>query len=77
MKLIEIFEDIPDFRRKTQVKHYLHSILVMSLCAVISGADDFEEIAEYGAEKEDFCANLSRCPMASLPTTLSAVYFKT
>jgi predicted transposase YbfD/YdcC len=54
MKLIEIFEDIPDFRRKTQVKHYLHSILVISLCAVISGADDFEEIAEYGAEKEDF-----------------------
>ena len=53
MKLVEIFEDIPDFRRKNQVKHYLSSILVLAFCAVLSGADDFEEIAEYGTEKED------------------------
>ncbi len=54
MKLVEIFEDIPDFRRKTQAAHCLSSILVVALCAVLSGADDFEEIAEYGAEKENF-----------------------
>ncbi len=28
--------------------------MVISLCAVLSGADDFEEIAEYGIEKESF-----------------------
>lgn len=27
---------------------------MISLCSVISGADDFEEIAEYGRQKEDF-----------------------
>ncbi len=54
MKLVEIFEDIPDFRRKSQVSHYLSSILVTAFCAVLSLADDFEEMAEYGVEKEDF-----------------------
>lgn len=54
MKIIEIFEEIPDFRRESQVKHLLSSILVISLCGMLSGADDFEELAEYGNENEDF-----------------------
>lgn len=54
MKIVEIFESIPDFRRESQVTHYLSSILVIALCGVLSGADDFEEIAEYGTENKDF-----------------------
>lgn len=54
MKIVEIFEEIPDFRRESQVVHLLSSILVIALCGVLSGADDFEEIAEYGEENKDF-----------------------
>ena len=52
MKIVEIFETIPDFRTKCYVSYKLSEILIISLCAVLSGADDFEEIAEYGKEKE-------------------------
>jgi len=62
MKIIEIFEKIPDFRRKNQVTHYLSSILVIALCSVLSGADDFEEMAEYGMEHEDFLKDMIALP---------------
>ena len=54
MKTVEIFEEITDFRREAQVSHFLSSILVFALYGVLSGADDFEEIAEYGKENENF-----------------------
>lgn len=54
MKIVEIFEKIPDFRTKSLVRYRLSELLVISLCAVLSGADDFEEISSYGKEKEDF-----------------------
>lgn len=54
MKLAEIFETVPDFRVSGKIEHKLSDILVISLCAVLSGADDFEEIEAYGQEKEAF-----------------------
>ena len=54
MKLVEIFESVPDFRTSCYVSHKLSEILVISLCAVLSGADDFEEIREYCVQKYDF-----------------------
>ena len=54
MKLVEIFETVPDFRNEKNITYKLSEILVISLCAVLSGADDCEEIAEYGREKESF-----------------------
>lgn len=54
MKIVEIFESIPDFRNEKYINYKLSEILVLSLCAVLSGADDCEEIAEYGQEKEKF-----------------------
>lgn len=62
MKIIEIFEKVPDFRRESQVTHYLSSILVVALFGVLSGADDFEEIAEYGTENEDFLRDFVPLP---------------
>lgn len=67
MKIVEIFESVPDFRREGQVTHMLSSILVISLCAVLSGADDFEEIAEYGEEHEDFLRRFI-CLAGGLPS---------
>lgn len=54
MKLVEIFETIPDFRNEKYISYKLSEILIISLCAVLSGADDCEEISEYGREKEKF-----------------------
>ena len=54
MKLVKIFETISDCRTTTLVTYPLTEILIISLCAVLSGAEDFEEIAEYGCQKRDF-----------------------
>lgn len=54
MKIVEIFKEIPDFRNEGYISYNLSEILVVALCAVLSGAEDFEEIATYGFEKEEF-----------------------
>ena len=48
------FADVPDFRLNRRKRHLLLDILVISLLAVICGADDCEEIALYGRQKEPF-----------------------
>jgi predicted transposase YbfD/YdcC len=62
MKLQEIFEGVPDFRVAGRTDHYLSEILVISLCAVLSGAEDFEDIAEYGRQKKDFLFQFLELP---------------
>lgn len=54
MDLKTIFSEVPDFRIAKKVKHYLNELLILSLCAVLSGAEDCEEIEEYGKQKEEF-----------------------
>lgn len=54
MKIVQIFESVPDFRTEKYTHHLLSDILITALCGILSGADDFEEIAEYGREKETF-----------------------
>lgn len=48
------FAEMPDFRVNRRKKHHLVDILVIALCALVSGAADFEEIAAYGRRKEAF-----------------------
>lgn len=48
------FADVPDFRLNRRKRHLLLDILVITLLAVICGADDCEEIALYGRQKELF-----------------------
>ena len=62
MKIVEIFESIADFRNEKYVSYDLGEVLVIALCAVISGADDCEEIAEYGVEKESFLKQFLSLP---------------
>jgi predicted transposase YbfD/YdcC len=50
----KFFGSVPDFRINRRKKHNLVDILVVALCAVVSGADDFEEIESYGRRKESF-----------------------
>jgi predicted transposase YbfD/YdcC len=47
------FADLPDPRRETQNKlHKLHDILMIVLCAVLSGVEDWVGMADFAAEKE-------------------------
>jgi predicted transposase YbfD/YdcC len=62
MKLAEIFNKVPDFRVSGKIEHKLSDILIISLCAVLSGADDFEEIEAYGQEKEAFLRDFLELP---------------
>src|SRR3954452_8958174 len=55
MPLTAVFDDLPDPRRDTRNKlHRLTDILTIATCAVISGAESWEAIAEYGRTKADF-----------------------
>ena len=46
--LLECFEDIPDPRIQRSQLHPLPSILGLSLCAILSGADSFSGIEDFG-----------------------------
>ncbi|MEL6700038.1 MAG: ISAs1 family transposase, partial [Bacteroidota bacterium] len=54
MELTEIFEDMPDCRVLGRISHKLSELLIISLCAVLGGVEDYEEIAEYGRQKKEF-----------------------
>ena len=56
---LEHFQALEDPRQLTKVIYPLHEVLLLSLCAVISGAETFIDIADYGKEKEAFLKQLS------------------
>jgi predicted transposase YbfD/YdcC len=55
LPIATVFADLPDPRSDTANKrHALTDILTIATCAVISGAESWEQIAEYGRRKEAF-----------------------
>lgn len=56
------FAGVEDFRLDRRKKHQLIDILVIALCAIVSGADDFEEIEAYGKRKESFLKGFLALP---------------
>ena len=49
------FADLPDPRRETRNKlHKLQDILMIVLCAVLSGVEDWVGMADFAEEKEDW-----------------------
>ena len=55
LPIATVFADLPDPRRDTPNKlHRLADILTIATCAVIAGADGWEQVAEYGRSKEAF-----------------------
>ncbi|AWM36011.1 Transposase DDE domain protein [Gemmata obscuriglobus] len=55
LPLTSVFADLPDPRTETANKiHTLTDILTIATCAVIAGAEGWEDIAEYGRSKEAF-----------------------
>lgn len=63
LPLIAVFADIPDPRIETANKrHQLIDILVIATCAVIAGADDWQDIEAYGRSKHDFFRRFLELP---------------
>lgn len=54
--LFERVEEIKDPRVERTKLHSLKDILVMAVCATICGADNWEEIAEFGESKREWLA---------------------
>ncbi|EBX6689629.1 ISAs1 family transposase, partial [Salmonella enterica subsp. salamae serovar Sofia] len=53
-KLMEHISIIPDYRQPWKVEHKLSDILLLTICAVISGAEGWEDIEDFGNAHFDF-----------------------
>jgi hypothetical protein len=63
LPLTTVLADLPDPRRDTKNKiHPLTDILVIATCAVIAGAEGWEQIAAYGHSKEAFFRRFLKLP---------------
>ena len=47
----QVFADLPDVRKNRGLNHSLVTLIVIALCAVMSGADTFPEIQAFGETK--------------------------
>ncbi|STH73732.1 transposase IS4 family protein [Escherichia coli] len=53
-KLMEHISIIPDYKQAWKVEHKLSDILLLTICAVISGAEGWEDIEDFGETHLDF-----------------------
>jgi hypothetical protein len=63
MEWEQYFEQVSDFRIERSKRHKLSDILMLSLCAVLPGAEDYEEIARHGRQKEAFLRQFLALPI--------------
>src|SRR5438046_504081 len=56
--LVDAFADLPDPRVDRCKKHRLSDILVIAICAVVCGADSFEQIERFGEAKQEWLDGL-------------------
>ena len=51
---LEHFQDLPDSRQAGKITYPLNEVLLLSLMAVLAGAEGFTDIARFGVKKLDF-----------------------
>jgi predicted transposase YbfD/YdcC len=51
---LDYFEDLPDHRMVNKCKHSVSEILLLTICAFLSGADSWDDIEAYGFQKIDY-----------------------
>ena len=61
-RLVEEFSTLTDPRCGGKVEHRLIDILVIAVCAVISGAESWEDMALYGRSKQDWLGTFLALP---------------
>ena len=52
--LFESLSEIRDLRVERTKLHALTDILLIAVCAMISGAEDWEDLAEFGLAKQEW-----------------------
>lgn len=60
LRVMEVFVGIRDPRQAKKVEHDLVELLVIAVCGVLAGADDFVEIEEWAKEKRAWFAQYLR-----------------
>ena len=60
--ILEHFAALPDPRREHGKVHMLDEIVFMSICAVLCGADSWQEIADYSQSKFDWLKTFLTLP---------------
>jgi predicted transposase YbfD/YdcC len=60
LNVLDVFVGIRDPRQAKKVEHDLVELLVIAVCGVLAGADDFVEIEEWANEKRDWFAQYLR-----------------
>jgi len=61
-ELLVVFADLPDPREPRGVRHRLDEMLFIAMCAVVCGADDCADIAEFGRSKESWFKSFLELP---------------
>ena len=51
-QISEIFSTITDYRVKNRCLHKLSDVLFIALCTLLSNGEDFEDMVEFGEERE-------------------------
>ena len=67
--LIEWFSDLPDARVEGRADHDLLDIVVLALCAVMSGAAGWDDIDDWGVSEKRGCGATWHCATAFPVTT--------
>jgi predicted transposase YbfD/YdcC len=62
VSIARYFADLPDPRIDRTKKHPLGDILVIALCAVLAGADSWEEVQAFGEAKADWLKRFLSLP---------------
>ena len=62
------FAGLPDPRVNRTRQHRLGDILVIALCAVVCGADSWEEVERFGEAKKDWLSPGPHSPFGIGPT---------
>ena len=56
--LEEHFGDLEDYRRQGSIRYHLIDLLFITICAVISGANDLKAVAMYAQRKRQWLTNI-------------------
>lgn len=67
------FSDLPDHQQAGKVTYSLDEVLLLSLLAVLAGADTFVDIARFGAKKIELLRHPSPVPFIGQPGPLPAL----
>lgn len=62
LSIMDCFASLPDPRMKKKTKHNLFDMITITICAVISGADEWTEVEEYGKAKYDWLKTFLELP---------------